>query len=176
MPTLHTGRTTHDLVWTTAARVRGRRLRENVTSNRLRRAPSHGICSRSYGRAQPTSNATITYGDEMGNRPRTTGSAICEGVPRQFEHAGVHLLPFKRPTGSNNDADDSISSAQTRPTCSTYHEHDGDDNERNYRRMEPLGCTRLAASRCGRARVSRIIDEDGKAIGRYGRGPARGHQ
>ncbi|KAF8158998.1 hypothetical protein BJ912DRAFT_1104404 [Pholiota molesta] len=64
--------------------------------------------------------------------------------------------------------------------------HDGDDNERNYRRMEPLGCTRLAASRCGEhgpnarladavtqghgASVSRIIDEDGKAIGRYGRG------
>ncbi|KAF8159001.1 hypothetical protein BJ912DRAFT_1009498 [Pholiota molesta] len=171
MPTLDAGRTTHDLVWTTAARVRGRRLRENVskcTANCIARRATGSLAGVTDERNPPATRRSLT------ETRWATGQGRQEA--RSARACRANLSVQERPTGSNNDADESISSAQTRPTCSTYHEHDGDDNERNYRRMEPLGCTRLAASRWHGAGVSRIIDEDGKAIGRYGRGPARGHQ
>ncbi|KAF8188699.1 hypothetical protein BJ912DRAFT_1059404 [Pholiota molesta] len=162
--TLDAGRTTHDLVWTTAARVRRRRLRENIT-------PSRGISSRSYGRAQRTSTRRALT--ETGWAQEGLSARTCRANLSMQEFTALQVSVrrhIKTAYGVNDDVDASIASAQARPTRPTYHEDDGDDNEG---RMEPLGCTRRRRHGAG---GSRIIDEDGKAIRRCGRSPARGHQ
>ncbi|KAF8196609.1 hypothetical protein BJ912DRAFT_1056419 [Pholiota molesta] len=118
-------------------------------------------------------HATSAYADEMGTRPRTTGSAIREGAVqseniinarRHMKRAYAYGIERRRGRFDSQQANTSYPfHLPTRTTATTTSEitspwRRGDDNDRAYQLMERMGCMRvgvLAASGYGRARARR---------------------